>query len=656
MGQGTPLVTALQTGTEHHAAGRFDEAERAYVGLIEEGYGAEADVHHLLALVRDAKGDLEGALSACDAARRADAVSPDLLILRADLLRRLTRLSEALSALDELLVLDPHHGGARSLRGVVLLGLQRFQEALDGYDASPFEALSAKVLNNRGTALEGLGRLEEAHESYAEAAVRDPTYALARHNDGSALFKLGRFEEALASFDAAIELRRDLAETYNFRGAVLQKLDRFSEALENFERAIALRPSFPDAWSNRSIALRALGRLEEAKRSAEEAVRLKPDFVEAMNSLGSAFVALRRFPEALEMFRRALSLSPDYVAVHLNLGLALEMAGDLDGALTHLERAAALDPGSPEPIYAAGLVRIRQGDLQTGFRGFEVRWSQLNGPTIRYPRETLWLGEGDISGKTVMVHAEQGLGDVIQFCRFAPLLADRGARVVMEVQPSLVRLIASLPKVAELGPLSDTPPPFDLHLPVMSLVLALGLELKDVRPSGAYLAPPEAARAVFAAALPKEARPRVGLAWSGNPKHRNDGDRSMALAAFAPLFELDVDLVALQREFREADLALLATGRVKRFDHILGDFGDTAALIERCDLVLSVDTSVAHLAGALAAPTLLLLPTPCDWRWMQERADTPWYPSVTLLRQNSPKDWTPVVADVVARVAALARR
>jgi tetratricopeptide (TPR) repeat protein len=653
MGPKTPLATALQSGAEHHAAGRLDEAEHAYLDLLQEGYGAEADVHHLLALVRDAKGDLSGALAACEAAQAAAAVSTELLILRADLLRRLERLSEALAVLNEILAAKPEHGPALSLKGVVLLGLKRFQDALDLYEASPADALGAKLLNNRGAALEGLGRLEEAHESYAEAALRDPTYALARHNDGSALFKLGRLEEAVASFDAALQLRRDLIETYNFRGVALQRLDRFQEALENFERAISFRPSFHDAWSNRSIALRAMGRLEEARRSADEAVRLKPDFAEGLNSLGSAYVALRRLPEAVATFRKALELKPDYYSAHLNLGMALEMAGDLGGALEHLERASALEPESPEPIYASGLVRIRQGELQAGFTRFEVRWSQKNGPVLRYPRQTLWLGEGDIAGQTVMVHGEQGFGDVIQFCRFAPRLSARGARVAMEVQPSLERLMKSLAGVAELGPFTDDPPPFDRHLPMMSLVLALGLELSDVTPTAPYLAPPEAARHVFAAILPKGERPRIGLAWSGNPNHRNDLDRSMPLETFSPLFDLDVELVSLQKEVREEDRAVLEASRITRIEHFLGDFGDTAAAIERCDLVISVDTSVAHLAGALGSPGLLLLPTPCDWRWMNGRSDTPWYPSLTLLRQTSPRDWEPVIAAVTERVAAL---
>ncbi len=650
----TSLAAALQTGTEHHAAGRLDLAEEAYAGLLAGEHGSEPDVHHLLALVRDARGDLKGALAAADAARGINVAAPELLILRADLLRRMGRLEDALAALDEVLAADPSRGPARSLRGVVLLGLKRFQEALDAYDASPFDALNAKVLNNRGTALEGLGRLEEAHASYAEAAQRDPAYALARHNDGSALFKLGRLEEALDAFDAALALRRDLAESHNFRGAVLQKLDRFAEALESFERAIALRAAFADAWSNRSLALRALGRLEEAQRSAAEAVRLRPDFAEALNALGSANVALRRFQDAAQAFGRAIALNPDYVAAHLNLGLCLEMAGDLEGALTHLETAARLDPQSPEPVYAAALVRIRRGELQAGFTGFEVRWSQSNGPTLRHPRETLWLGDQDISGKTVLVHAEQGFGDVIQFCRFAPRLAARGARVAMEVQPPLVRLLSSLEGVASLAHQSDDAPPFDLHLPMMSLVLALKLGLDDLATDGAYLAAPADARARFAD-LGVRRRPRVGLAWSGNPRHRNDLDRSMALSTLDPLFDLDVDFVSLQREHRDADLPVLEIGRVQRFDHLIEDFADTAALIEACDLVVSVDTSVAHLAGALARPTLLMLPVPSDWRWMQDRTDTPWYPTMTLLRQTAPMDWSGVVAAARKTIARLPR-
>lgn len=452
---------------------------------------------------------------------------------------------------------------------------------------------------------------------------------------GNALLGEGRAAEALADFDAALQSAGAHPDILNSRGIALQMLGRPAAALADFDRGLSLAAANPMIHANRGAALTDLGRLDEAAHSLATATGLDPGNATTLHNYGNVLRDLDRVPEALSAYDRALALRPDYVDALIARGLALMDLKRLDEAKASFAGALALAPDHPKARLNAAIRDLLAGDLASGFAGYEWRWrNPPNNTWLRNLPRPLWLGRDDIAGKTLLLHAEQGLGDTLQFCRYAKAAADRGARVALEVQKPLMRLLSSLEGVAEIVAQGDALPAFDLHCPLMSLPLAFGA----VPHRTPYIkAPPSD----WAARLPDGRR--IGLAWSGNPALRNDRHRSIPLARFAPLMG-EAALISVQKDLRPEDAAL-AQGRLLHFGPELSDFADTAALIATLDVVVSVDTAAAHLAGALGKPVYLLLPyIGTDWRWGVDGDTTPWYPTAKLLRQPAPGDWDSVIA------------
>jgi tetratricopeptide (TPR) repeat protein len=362
-----------------------------------------------------------------------------------------------------------------------------------------------------------------------------------------------------------------------------------------------------------------LGRLDEALASLDTALTLRPDYVEALNSRGVVLKELRRLDEALASFERAVALEPDHADAHLN----------------------------------EALLRLLMGDFERGWPQNEWRWQDaafgVPKPHVRLPRRDFtqpqWRGSEALYGKTILLHSEQGFGDTIQFCRYARMVATRGARVILEVEEPLRQLMSGVSGVWYCAAKGETLPDFDLHCPLLSLPLAFGTRLETIPTATPYLRAGADERD-WEARLPPGDRPRIGLAWSGNPHHRNDARRSIPLDALAPLFDFDATFVSLQRDVREGDAAALEESRILDLGGELADFADTAALMSRLDLVITVDTSVAHLAGALGRRSWILLPFVPDWRWLIDRDDSPWYPTARLFRQADTREWPSVVARV----------
>ncbi len=400
---------------------------------------------------------------------------------------------------------------------------------------------------------------------------------------------------------------------------MLEELRRFDEALESYDRAIALRTDYAEAHSNRGVALEKLMRFDEALASLDHALALRPDFAEAHANSGLAQQRLRRFAGALTNYDRAIAVRPDFAEAHHN----------------------------------EALCRLLIGDFRRGWQKHEWRWEtgQLNAAKRNFA-QPLWLGSDEIAGKTILLHAEQGFGDTIQFCRYAPLVVERAAHVILEVQQPLRQLMHTLaraPRIVAAGePLTD----FDLQCPLLSLPLAFGTELATIPSATPYLRAAPEAVTHWSARLPPKTRPRIGLVWSGRPTHGNDHNRSIPIDMFlSALSGVDATYVGLQREFRLGDVARLRErGDVTCFGEELQNFSDTAALIENLDLVIAVDTSVAHLAGALAKPVWILLPYSPDWRWLLDRDDSPWYPTARLFRQDRLCAWDGVMNQVHAEL------
>jgi tetratricopeptide (TPR) repeat protein len=543
--------------------------------------------------------------------------------------------------------------------------LGRSADALESYDRALALTPRADIYSNRGVALEALGRLDEALDSFNRAVTCRPDYAPAFFNRGGVLCALGRWAEALADYDRAVALRPDPAASYwNNRGLVLGELNRWAEAADDFVRALGLDPAYADAQANLSVAQRRLGQLDAALSSADRALALQPDHPEALTTRGLALAALGRFEAALESHERALALRPSYLQALNNAGAALDALDRTDEALARFDAALALDPGFAEAAFNSALALLRAGRFAEGWSRHEARWRRKGEPGPTYPDETLWLGRADeqgLEGRTILLHAEQGLGDTLQFCRYASAVKALGARVILEVQPPLKTLLAGLEGVDQVIGVGEPVPLFDRHTPLLSLPLALSrppppahprARRDNLFPQPPYLVADPTRSDVWRARLPPPGGPRIGLVWAGNAAHGADRNRSLPAQALAPLIaaarNVGAQMVSLQKDVPTADLAWLGqTPDVLRVEDQLTDFAETAALISTCDLVISVDTSVAHLAGALGRPLWLLLPKPCDWRWMSNREDTPWYPSARLFRQRAPGDW----AEVLDRVA-----
>ena len=456
----------------------------------------------------------------------------------------------------------------------------------------------------------------------------------------------GRLGEAEALYLRVLEQAPGHPDALHFLGLLAHQAGNHAAAVELISAALRVIPAHAQCHLHLGLALESLGRLDEALACFERARSLNPGLVVALNNCGNVLQALGRFEEAIAAYRQSLAQCPDDPDILNNLGHALDAAGQGAEAIASFQRAQALRPQFAAALCNEGVARLRQGEFVAGWRLFEWRHRALDARLVREYRQPLWLGAESLAGKTLLIHHEQGLGDTIQMLRYVPELAARGARVVIEVPAALAGLARTVPGeplvVAEGSPL----PPFDLQCPMMSLPLACGTTLDSIPARMPYLAATADARAAWAARLGPATGRRIGLVWSGSPGHQNDRLRSIPLARFAALLELPGEFHSLQREYREADRALLPGLGLRDWSAQLASFVETAALISQLDLVITVDTAVAHLAGALGKPVWLLLPSPADYRWMQKRSDSPWYPGMRLFRQPRTGDWATVLDEV----------
>jgi len=562
------------------------------------------------------------------------------------------RLDEGVEGLRRSLRIDPAQPVTLNNLGSALRGLGRADEALDAYRrALELEPASAETLSQYAAVLDEAGRLEEAAEAFGKAAGLHHHPGPLRHAQGSALYRLGRLEEAAAILNLAAELSPKAGEPRNDLGVVLDEMGRLDEALELFAKALALRPDYPEALNNRSMTLYRLERLAEALEGYNAALALKPDYVSAWLNRADVLAALGRFTDALESVDRALALAPAAAD-------AWSRRGDMLGYLRRLGEAQAayakgleLEPGHPRALFHLAFPLLREGRYEQGLKVYENRWlGPMKRDRAELPRP-LWLGETPVEDKTILLHSEQGHGDTLMMLRYAPLLARQGAEVIVSVQGPIERLAAEVEGVSAVIPHGQPLPPYDLHVPMMSLPYAFATRLDSV-PGEPYLSAPAAERALWSDRLGPATRPRIGLCWSGSPGQKDNRWRSLALERLKPLLALDADLFALQTEMSEADRATLAASPIRDLSGELGSYADTAAVMERMDLIITVCTSAANLAGGLGRPTLVMLSAMADWRWGLEPDSSPWYPTARLFRQTRLGAWDEVIAKVTAAAKA----
>ncbi|MGO9700544.1 MAG: tetratricopeptide repeat protein [Xanthobacteraceae bacterium] len=556
--------------------------------------------------------------------------------------------SEAEALYERILQIRPDHFDALHLLGVMRQQQNRSAEALRLIDAAlRIVPGSADALSNRGVALRSLERLDEALASYDRALAINPEQIDALGNRASVLSALGRFAESLASADKALALNPHNRIALASRGNALFHLDRTEEARASFEHALLLASGDVDALLDLAFVLQKLGHFELALQRYTEALVLQPDRAEALSQRGQVLLTLGRPEEAIADYDRSLALRPDNVAALSNQGVALIALNRYEAALHSFDRALAKEPRADETQhydeirYNRSLALLTVGEFRGGWPDYEWRWKLPKWqPRQRNFWQPQWQQNVPVEGKTILLHAEQGMGDTLQFVRYASLLARRGANVVVEVQHPLKALLAQL-KPVEVLSRGESLPAFDLHCPLMSMPMASGTELATIPADIPYIGAPPHRVGRWRDRLGARRLPRVGVVWAGSATHLNNHNRSISFDRFGVILSTPgIEFVSMQRELTPEDAAALnGHSGVLDFGEDLMDFADTAALISLLDVVVSVDTAVAHLAGAMGKPVWILLPFSPDFRWMIDRVDSPWYPTACLFRQTALGDW-----------------
>lgn len=613
----TSTAEVLQQALQLLQAGRTAGAERLLTQTLQQSPD-NSDALALLGIAFAQRNENDRAATVLAKALTVNPKNLAALVNYAKVLTKLERWPEVATAATSLLTHRPDHTEARRLRGQAFAALKRGAEALSDLDAVTTDNVATLLI--RAKLRYAANRAAEAVADYDRILAVAPAQWEALNNRGIALEALQRYEEALASYERASALNPADTNVMHNRAAALLTLRRHVQALPLFQQLIAVEPTNADNWTGHGAALSSLLRLEDAITSFDKALALDPNAVRALIARGTVRAALGQTAEALDDYRRALAREPDNAQAHANLAFAL----------------------------------LADGNLAEGFAEYE--WRRKDGPIHLASRQfdkPEWQDE-NLAGKTLLLHAEQGLGDVLQFARFVPLLAARGAHVVLEVPAALEALMHTLPGGGTIVRAGTPLPPHDLHAPLMSLGHKLNLTLETIPADVPYLQAPPDRRTKWQSHIAAQHTPRVGLCWSGNAEHRNDRARSVPFVEFAKITDTPgITFVSLQRDLRDSDKAAFeACPDVVNLMPDVADMADTAALIDALDLVITVDTSVAHLAGARGKPVWILTATSADWRWLRDRDDSPWYPSARLFRQSAHGEWAQVIDRVRAELAA----
>jgi tetratricopeptide (TPR) repeat protein len=647
----------LLLGILARQAGQF----RAAIGLIARAAERQPQagyIHLNLALAHLAADDKDAAANCCRRALSLAPHSPRAWCCLGEIEASRGREQEARAAYDEAMRLPS--GAAPGALGLGHLLARRGdqEEALAVYEAAlRVVADDARLHFAAGVALRALRRGREAAAAYRKALALRPNFPEVHLSLGNLLTDEGNFLGAAHAYRRAIALRPGYAKAHCNLGNALYSLGRHAEAARCYERAIALRPESAAARHNLGNTMLRRKDYLGAEACFRRLVELHPHRAEHHDALGNALLHQRRPAEAEVCYRRAIEIGAGFSAAHTNLANALLALGRREEMEHHYRLAVQLEPESPGGNYNLALGCLRKGNFHEGWRRHEWRWEfrELNLPRRGLPQPQ-WRGQ-TLDGETILLHAEQGLGDTIMFARYVPLVAARGGRVVLEVQPRLRRLLASMTGAAQVIARGDALPPFEHQCPMMSLPLAFDTRLESIPATVPYLsADPAEIAAAWRRCPRRDARLRVGLAWAGNPQMKGDPLRSTTLETFAPLLK-EGGAVFFSLQFGEV-AAEIGNSGVAIVDGCSRDrdLAETAALMATLDLVLSVDTSVAHLAGAMGLPVWVLLPHLADWRWMDHREDSPWYPTARLFRQPSPGDWTSLAAKLRDELADFAAR
>jgi len=496
-------------------------------------------------------------------------------------------------------------------------------------------------------------RIDEAEKIYRQILAARPNHAIASINLGTLLHDARRFADAVLVYRRALALDGSAAQIWSNLGNTLFEMEEYDLSVEACRAALAINPNLFSGHNNLGNALKLKNDFAAASEHYRRTIELSPEFPLAHSNLGTILHAQGRLEEAIACFRRAIELSPRYAEAFSNMATSLGDLGRNDEAMEAFATALAIRPDYATARWNRGLMLLRLGDMEHGWPEYDWRWKVQGLIKDRYQfSQPKWNGE-DLAGRRILLHSEQGFGDAIQFVRYVPMVALRGGRIILNVQDELVRLLANFPGVEEISGWSQTPGRFDVHCHLLSLPGIFKTTVETIPAKDKYLSADPALVAIWKERLRGEPGRKIGIAWAGRPQHSNDRARSMKLAAFAPLAGApNTRFFSLQK----GETAAQAAERpfpIVDYSAELYDFAETAALIENLDMVIAADTSVVHLAGALGKPVWVFVPFVPDFRWMLNRNDTPWYPTMRLFRQERMDDWATPIAKAAEALRAL---
>jgi tetratricopeptide (TPR) repeat protein len=646
-------LLALALG--HHQAGRLQEAEQLYRQLLAADPNHPEACHYLGVLTCQLGNHDLGAQCIAQALQQ----KPQWAEAHNNLgtaLQTQGRLQEASDCYHRAIALSPSFAEAHYNLANVLQKEGNLEEAVACYRrALDLKPGNSDAYGNLGNALNDQGRLDEAIVCYRRAVELRPGHADYHNSLGLALQKQGKLEDAVACYRRTLELNPACLPTLNNLGLAFQEQSKPDYAIMCYRRALELDPVCIEAHNNMGLALQETGKNEEAASFFRRALELEPSNVKALSNLANALKKEGRLDEAIACYRRALQYEPQNPDVYTNLGLALRDQGQFDEADDCFRKAIEEKPDHAKARWSRSLLMLLQGDFEQGWLEHEWRWKNKELPTRKFS-QALWDG-GELTGKTILLHAEQGLGDAIQFVRFAPLAKQRGGTVILECPKSLCRLFANLP-VDHLVPKGSSLSSFDVQAPLLSLPWIFKTTLETVPAEIPYLFAAPQLEEQWRARLQVLDGFKIGIVWQGNPTFPDDRRRSFRLVQFSRLAQMPgVRLISLQKGAGREELvgnggpnwgddhrAPVDLG--EEVDTVHGAFMDTAAIMMNLDLVITSDTAIAHLAGALGVPVWVALPFVPDWRWLLDRSDSPWYPTMRLFRQQRPGDWEGVFEEI----------
>jgi len=668
------MQQALDLAVQHHQAGRMRDAEKIYRRIL-DGDPNNAHALHLLGVLASQAGQNELAI---EYIRKAIAQNPTASQYQCNLGAALVtagRNEEAIETYQRALVLQPDLPDAYANLGIAHMRLGRFDSAVEALEiAVKSKPNDFKILDSLGSALSQHGRQEDAVAILQRALKQRSDYAPTHHTLGNALVLLNRFDEAITEYRTALALRPDFAPVQCSLAGLLVDKGLTDEAIDLARRSLALSSNSAAAWYTLGRALRKQNRPAESVDAEQRALAIDPGFYLAFNELGNALLDLKRYDESIEAFNQLLKLAPsgegrynlggalwesgrceeaiaEYKTaesmgfadprLHNNMGAIHHQVGRYDKAAACFRRAMKIGDGFPLARFNLAMLQLLEGDFSEGWAGYEERWKARSIPKpARYAQLGMWDG-GDLRGRRILLDCEQGFGDSIQFARYIPLIAERGGRPMLATQPELRRLMKTVPGLEAIFCPPEDLPMFDVQSPLLSLGHLFGTTLENIPAKVPYLFADPASAERWRKRIPDDQRKKIGLCWSGSPKHLQDRVRSLSPEDLAPLGQVaDAWYCSLQKASPDQTALRLPEGmQISDWTAEFTDFAETAALIANLDLVISCDTAVAHLAGAMGKPVWLLLPHVPDWRWLLDRDDSPWYSSMRLFRQAKAGEW-----------------